>query len=80
MSEGCAIGGGPIGDNEADPVEAMVARSGCLEQHYAVLECFAEKKDWRPCQGVLKTFQACTADYQRRQQDANRAEAERRNL
>ncbi|KAI3373195.1 hypothetical protein L3Q82_006511 [Scortum barcoo] len=37
-------------EDEDDPVEQMISRTGCAEQHYAVQECMAEHQDWRACQ------------------------------
>ncbi|KAF6215530.1 hypothetical protein GE061_010286 [Apolygus lucorum] len=33
-----------------DHVEEMLRRTGCIELHYKVQECIAEKRDWRKCQ------------------------------
>lgn len=46
-------------DEEDDPVTAMIRRSGCLEEHYDVIECKYEKQDWRLCQDVVKAFRDC---------------------
>ncbi|NWT18169.1 COA4 factor, partial [Vireo altiloquus] len=48
-----------------DPLDAMIARTGCLEQHRRLQECMAERQDWRHCQEQLRAFGACMA---RRQQ------------
>lgn len=50
-------------DDEEDPVEAMIAKTGCLEKHYAVQFCMADNKDWRKCQAEVKDFQLCISDY-----------------
>ncbi|NWR43254.1 COA4 factor, partial [Regulus satrapa] len=52
-------------EEEEDPLDAVIARSGCLEQHRRVQECMAERRDWRHCQQQLRAFGACMA---RRQQ------------
>lgn len=46
-------------DTEEDPEVLMIKRTGCLEQHYDVLDCMFEKKDWRKCQDILHTFKNC---------------------
>ncbi|NXO39649.1 COA4 factor, partial [Locustella ochotensis] len=48
-----------------DPLDARIARSGCLEQHRQLQECMAERRDWRRCQEEVRAFGACMA---RRQQ------------
>ncbi|NXH25854.1 COA4 factor, partial [Myiagra hebetior] len=50
-----------------DPLDAMIARTGCLEQHRQLQECMAEKQDWRHCQAPLRAFGACMARRQQRQ-------------
>lgn len=46
-------------EEEDDPVISMIKRTGCLEEHYAVVECQYDKKDWRACRSELKAFQEC---------------------
>ncbi|NXS51266.1 COA4 factor, partial [Brachypteracias leptosomus] len=48
-------------EEEEDPVDAMIARTGCLEQHRRLQECMAEKRDWRHCQSLLRAFGDCMA-------------------
>ncbi|XP_064267234.1 cytochrome c oxidase assembly factor 4 homolog, mitochondrial [Passer domesticus] len=50
-----------------DPLDARIARSGCLQQHRELQECMAERRDWRRCQEPLRAFGACMARRQRRQ-------------
>ncbi|XP_029030197.1 cytochrome c oxidase assembly factor 4 homolog, mitochondrial [Betta splendens] len=52
-------------DDEDDPVEQMISRTGCAELHYAVQECMAEKQDWRVCQDQVKTFIDCMTSFQK---------------
>ncbi|XP_067628501.1 cytochrome c oxidase assembly factor 4 homolog, mitochondrial [Eurosta solidaginis] len=49
-------------ENE-DPVELMLKKTGCIELHYKVQECIAERGDWRRCQGVVKDFKQCMQKY-----------------
>ena len=42
-----------------DPYEIKLKNMGCLEKHWAVLECHAETKDWRQCQTEVKDFRDC---------------------
>lgn len=46
-------------DDEEDPVEALIKRTGCLDQHNAIMECMFEHKDWRKCQDKVKLFRQC---------------------
>ncbi|XP_026225638.1 cytochrome c oxidase assembly factor 4 homolog, mitochondrial [Anabas testudineus] len=46
-------------DDENDPVEQMISRTGCAELHYAVQECMAEHQDWRACQNQVQSFKDC---------------------
>uniref|UniRef100_A0A8C9NJH9 COA4 factor n=1 Tax=Serinus canaria TaxID=9135 RepID=A0A8C9NJH9_SERCA len=50
-----------------DPLDARIARSGCLEQHRQLQECMAERRDWRHCQEQVRAFGACMARRQQRQ-------------
>ncbi len=51
-------------DDEDDPVEQMISRTGCAELHYAVQECMAEHQDWRACQSQVQTFKDCMMNFQ----------------
>lgn len=53
-------------DDEDDPVERMISRTGCAELHYAVQECMAEHQDWRVCQSQVQTFKDCMMNFQKR--------------
>lgn len=50
-----------------DPLDARIARTGCLEQHRQLQECMAERQDWRYCQEELRAFGACMARRQQRE-------------
>ncbi|NWV06134.1 COA4 factor, partial [Ptilonorhynchus violaceus] len=50
-----------------DPVDAMIARTGCLELHRELQHCMAERQDWRHCQAQLRAFGACMARRQQRE-------------
>lgn len=56
-------------DDEVDPVEEMIKKTGCLEKHYAVQFCMADHSDWRKCQDVVKEFQSCILEYNQRKKD-----------
>ncbi|MPC66084.1 cytochrome c oxidase assembly factor 4 homolog, mitochondrial-like [Portunus trituberculatus] len=53
-------------DEEEDPVEAMIAKTGCLEKHYAIQFCMADHKDWRKCQDQVKDFQHCITEHNKK--------------
>lgn len=53
-------------DEEEDPVDQMIGRTGCTAFHYAVQECMAEHQDWRKCQTQVQSFKDCMQDYQKR--------------
>ncbi|XP_010899568.1 cytochrome c oxidase assembly factor 4 homolog, mitochondrial [Esox lucius] len=55
----------PGADQEEDPVDQMISRTGCGELHYAVQDCMAEHQDWRRCQGQVQTFKDCMATFQK---------------
>ncbi|CAH0403943.1 unnamed protein product [Chilo suppressalis] len=46
-------------DEDDDPVESMLKKTGCLELHYKVQECIASTKDWRKCQTEVNDFKIC---------------------
>jgi len=56
-------------DEEEDPVDAMIKKTGCLEKHYAVQFCMADHSDWRKCQDQVKEFQICINEYNQRKKD-----------
>ncbi|XP_041422940.1 cytochrome c oxidase assembly factor 4 homolog, mitochondrial [Xenopus laevis] len=51
-------------DDEEDPLEHMIGRTGCAWAHYAVQECMAEQQDWRKCQTHVQSFKDCMQAYQ----------------
>ncbi|NWV00826.1 COA4 factor, partial [Upupa epops] len=48
-------------EEDEDPVDAMIARTGCLVQHRQLQDCMAEWQDWRHCQAQLRAFGQCMA-------------------
>ncbi|XP_071478516.1 uncharacterized protein [Diadema antillarum] len=50
-------------EDDDDPVDAMIKKTGCLELHYAVQECMADNRDWRKCQDQVAAFGKCIGDY-----------------
>ncbi|XP_053564707.1 cytochrome c oxidase assembly factor 4 homolog, mitochondrial [Bombina bombina] len=52
-------------EDEEDPLDQMIGRTGCAAAHYAVQECMAEHQDWRKCQAHVQSFKACMQEYQK---------------
>ncbi|XP_077869185.1 uncharacterized protein LOC102809848 [Saccoglossus kowalevskii] len=46
-------------DEEEDPVETLLDKTGCAKYHYAVQDCMFENKDWRKCQAEVNEFRQC---------------------
>ncbi|KAM8977694.1 cytochrome c oxidase assembly factor 4 homolog, mitochondrial [Pelodytes ibericus] len=53
-------------EDEDDPLDQMIVRTGCATAHYAVQECMAEHQDWRQCQAQVQSFKDCMQSYQKR--------------
>ena len=53
-------------EEEDDPVIRAIQKTGCLELHYALQECMAEKQDWRKCQDSMLNFKNCMNAYARK--------------
>ena len=52
-------------EEEEDPFYTIIENSGCAQYHYALQDCYAEKKDWRQCKKEMQEFQRCTAAQQK---------------
>ncbi|XP_054067718.1 cytochrome c oxidase assembly factor 4 homolog, mitochondrial [Rissa tridactyla] len=52
-------------EDEEDPVDAMISRTGCMAQHRELQECMAARQDWRHCQPQVRAFGECMARRQR---------------
>ncbi|XP_015197881.1 cytochrome c oxidase assembly factor 4 homolog, mitochondrial isoform X2 [Lepisosteus oculatus] len=52
-------------EDEDDPVDRMISKTGCAELHYAVQECMAEHQDWRKCQRQVQNFKECMLAFQK---------------
>ncbi|XP_059401198.1 cytochrome c oxidase assembly factor 4 homolog, mitochondrial [Carassius carassius] len=51
-------------EEEDDPLDGMISRTGCAELHYALQDCMAEHQDWRKCQTEVQKFKECMTTYQ----------------
>jgi len=47
-------------EEEEDPFYTIIEKSGCAKYHYALQDCYIEKKDWRECKKEMQEFQQCT--------------------
>ena len=56
-------------EDEDDPVDRMISRTGCADLHYAVQECMAEHQDWRKCREQVQTFKDCMTTFQKARQE-----------
>ncbi|MBW04028.1 Cytochrome c oxidase assembly factor 4 mitochondrial, partial [Eschrichtius robustus] len=56
-------------DEEEDPLDQMISRSGCAASHYAVQECMAQHQDWRQCQPQVQAFRDCMSEQQARRRE-----------
>ncbi|NXU60013.1 COA4 factor, partial [Turnix velox] len=54
-------------EDEEDPVDTMISRTGCATQHQELQECMAQERDWRFCQNQLRAFRDCMVHHQRLQ-------------
>ncbi|KAJ3369120.1 hypothetical protein GGF31_005579 [Allomyces arbusculus] len=46
-------------DDEDDPYDARIRRSGCQREHEVLQDCYYEKHDWRQCVKEMQAFKAC---------------------
>ncbi|KAJ8412455.1 hypothetical protein AAFF_G00127910 [Aldrovandia affinis] len=62
-------------EDEEDPVDQMISRTGCGELHYAVQECMAEHQDWRKCQSQVQNFKECMLAFQNARKDQHKRQS-----
>ena len=46
-------------EEDEDPVDRYLNKSGCADLHFKVQECMVDYKDWRKCQDHVKAFKNC---------------------
>ncbi|KAI8372374.1 hypothetical protein EDC96DRAFT_500878 [Choanephora cucurbitarum] len=46
-------------EEEEDPYNARIEKTGCYKENEALQLCFYDKRDWRLCQEEMKAFRAC---------------------
>ncbi|EGD79892.1 hypothetical protein PTSG_10176 [Salpingoeca rosetta] len=52
-------------EEEEDPYDVLVEKSGCKQEHFALLDCMEESnRDWRKCQGKVRELKECMAKQQ----------------
>lgn len=52
-------------DEDNDPVDQLISKTGCSALHYAIQECRAEHEDWRKCKRQVQDFKKCMIPFQR---------------
>ncbi|XP_053167217.1 cytochrome c oxidase assembly factor 4 homolog, mitochondrial [Hemicordylus capensis] len=60
-------------EEEEDPLDQMISRTGCAAFHYAVQECMAEHQDWRKCQEQVQSFKDCMREHQKQRAEELRS-------
>lgn len=56
-------------EEEEDPLDQLITRSGCAASHFAVQECMAQHQDWRQCQPQVQAFRDCMSAQQARRRE-----------
>ncbi|KAI9258769.1 hypothetical protein BDA99DRAFT_423813, partial [Phascolomyces articulosus] len=46
-------------DEDDDPYNERIERTGCAQENEDLQLCFYDKKDWRLCQEEMKRFRQC---------------------
>lgn len=46
-------------DEDEDPFDARIRKSGCAKFHFALQDCVDQHKDFRACQQHMKDFKVC---------------------
>ncbi|KAI8056294.1 uncharacterized protein B0P05DRAFT_440670, partial [Gilbertella persicaria] len=46
-------------EEEEEPYNARIKKTGCFEENEALQLCFYDTKDWRQCQEEMKAFRDC---------------------
>ena len=47
-------------EEEVDPFYVILEKSGCVEYHYKLQDCFHDNNgEWKKCQSEMKEFQKC---------------------
>ncbi len=49
-----------LSKDEKDAYEVALEKSGCVQFHYALQDCYSEHRDWRKCQKEMSEFKKCT--------------------
>ncbi|XP_029457976.1 cytochrome c oxidase assembly factor 4 homolog, mitochondrial [Rhinatrema bivittatum] len=66
-------------EEEEDPLDQMISRSGCAAFHSVLQECMSEHRDWRKCQQHVQRFKACMQERQeKRTQELRKRQEEER--
>ena len=52
-------------EEEEDPYYTILEKSGCAKYHYALQDCYSEKRDWRECKKEMDEFKKCNMAQQK---------------
>ncbi|TPX32156.1 hypothetical protein SmJEL517_g04714 [Synchytrium microbalum] len=55
-------------DDEDDEYTSRIKKTGCLEFHEKLQDCYYGKKDWRACKQEMADFRDCFDKYQQQSQ------------
>ena len=53
-------------EEEEDPFEMRVEKSGCAKFHYALQDCHYQHGDWRKCKKEMEDFKQCVDEQKRK--------------
>ncbi|XP_054153837.1 cytochrome c oxidase assembly factor 4 homolog, mitochondrial-like [Oppia nitens] len=59
-------------NEEVDPLEAMLDKTGCKQHHYSLQDCMYEHRDWRKCQDLVQQLKDCMNRYEQSKQQQNK--------
>ena len=55
-------------EEEEDPYESAIERSGCAQYHHDLQDCYLEHGDWRKCQREMQEFKKCVDEQNKSKQ------------
>ena len=59
-------------NDDEDHVTAAIRKTGCIEFHEKLQECYFDKKDWRQCAKEMQEFRQCMQKIQRPSPSTNK--------
>ncbi|CAM0136718.1 unnamed protein product [Umbelopsis sp. WA50703] len=73
MSDNHSLPESTNNEQEDDPYDNRLQKTGCKEENDNLLVCYADKRDWRLCHAEMQAFRNC---YQKNKQNAGSRELE----